>query len=199
MDNCMDDKSALLIVDLQNDFCPGGALGVSGGDEIVAVINRAIAHCISRRLPVIASRDWHPSKTTHFREFGGLWPPHCIRGTDGAEFHPELRLPENVIVVSKGTDETHDDYSAFHARDSQGRRLAEILSSLGVSRLYICGLATDYCVKETVLEAARHHIDITVFTDAVRGVDLNPGDSAKALAEMESSGAHFAEVLNLLE
>ncbi len=193
----MDAHSALLIIDLQNDFCPGGALAVPEGDEVVPLINRAIAHFSARGLPIIASRDWHPHRTSHFKPFGGIWPPHCIQGTPGAGFHPDLRLPPETVIVSKGTDPNRDDYSAFHARDMHGSSLPELLASLGVTHIYVCGLATDYCVKETVLEARRCGIGVTVLTDAVRGVDLTPGDSERALAAMCAAGAITATTADL--
>lgn len=193
----MNKKSALVIVDLQNDFCPGGTLGVAGGDEIIPAINQAIDHFASRGMPVIASRDWHPEKTSHFVNFGGLWPPHCIQGSTGASFHPMLRLPPEAIIISKGTDPAHDDYSAFHAKDREGRTLADILSLHGIANIHVCGLATDYCVKETVLEGKRRGFDITVFADAIKGVDLSSGASEKAIHEMIQAGAAFVAVADL--
>ncbi|MBT0662936.1 bifunctional nicotinamidase/pyrazinamidase [Geobacter pelophilus] len=195
----MDKHSALLIVDVQNDFCPGGALAVAQGDQIIPAVNRAITSFSSQGLPIIASRDWHPEKTSHFRDYGGIWPPHCIQATAGAAFHPALKLPPNALILSKGTEADHDDYSAFHARDDQGRMLAEILADLGVNALYVCGLATDYCVKETVREAQRYRVAVTVLTDAIKGVDLKPGDSEKAVHEMMASGAKLATAADLPE
>ena len=195
----MDKTTALLIVDLQNDFCPGGTLAVPGGDEVVPLVNRVIDLFVARFLPVIASRDWHPEHTAHFRTCGGIWPPHCIRNSRGAEFHPALRLPPDVIVISKGTSHTHDDYSAFHARDAEGRYLSDILADLGVKRIFVCGLATDYCVKETVLEARRRGLEVTLISDAVRGVDLATGDSEAALDSMCSAGAKLVTGIDLLE
>jgi nicotinamidase/pyrazinamidase len=192
-------KSALLIVDLQNDFCPGGALAVPDGDTIVPVANRAIALFTAQGLPVIASRDWHPGITSHFKAFGGIWPRHCIQGTHGAGFHPELRLPQSAIIISKGSDPDRDDYSAFQARDHQGRPLAEILESLEVRSIHICGLATDYCVRETALDGIRRSIAVTLLIDGVKGVDLTPGDSERALAEMRSIGVEFVKVAELVE
>jgi nicotinamidase/pyrazinamidase len=195
----MDKHSALLIVDVQNDFCPGGALAVAQGEQIIPAVNRAISSFSSRGLPIIASRDWHPERTSHFRDYGGIWPPHCIQATAGAAFHPALRLPPNTLILSKGTEADHDDYSAFHARDDQGRMLAEILADLGVNALYVCGLATDYCVKETVREAQRYRVAVTVLTDAIKGVDLKPGDSEKAVREMMAAGAKLATAADLPE
>lgn len=185
----MKPDSALLIVDVQIDFCPGGALAVPQGDTVVPVINRCIDHFGPMGIPVIASRDWHPSRTTHFRQFGGPWPVHCVQETEGSRFHPDLRLPPGTIIVYKGMDPDRDDYSAFHARDSRGVGLEPLLAELRVKHLYVAGLATDYCVRESVLEALRLGFGVTVVGDAVRGVDLTAGDSERALAEMAAAGA----------
>jgi len=193
----MSDCSALVIVDVQNDFCPGGALGVKEGDRVIPLLNRAAVIFAARGLPVVASRDWHPAQTSHFSLYGGIWPVHCVQGTAGAAFHPELRLPAGAIVVSKGMDPESDDYSALHARDDRDRPLPELLRELGVSHLFISGLATDYCVKESVLEAIRQGFKVTVLVDACRGVDLSPGDSARALDEMEAAGARLATIADL--
>ncbi|MBI5657772.1 MAG: isochorismatase family protein [Geobacter sp.] len=193
----MSDCSALIIVDVQNDFCPGGALEVKEGDRVIPLLNRAAAIFAARGLPVVASRDLHPAQTSHFSQYGGIWPVHCVQGTAGAAFHPELRLPEGSIVVSKGMDPASDDYSALHARDDRGRLLPAVLRELGVSHLWIGGLATDYCVKESVLEAICQGFEVTVPVDACRGVDLSPGDSARALDEMEAAGARLATIADL--
>lgn len=193
----MDDATALVIVDMQNDFCPGGALAVPEGDAVVPRINRAIDFFTREKRLIAATRDWHPEQTAHFKGFGGIWPPHCIRDTPGAAFHAALLLPPEAVIVSKGTDPRRDDYSAFHAADERGTPLAELLADAGVSRIYVCGLATDYCVKETVLDARRLGLSVTLLIDAVRGVDLSPGDSAKALDEMRAAGAKFATVADL--
>jgi len=182
-------NSAFLIIDVQNDFCPGGSLAVPEGDRVVPVINRCIDIFSAGKLPVVASRDWHPEKTSHFSQFGGAWPPHCVQGTAGAQFHPGLQLPERTIIVSKGMDPDRDDYSAFCATDSSGAGLGQLLDELGVDHLYVAGLATDYCVRESVLEALRLGFGVTVISDAVRGVDLSSGDSDRAMAEMADAGA----------
>jgi nicotinamidase/pyrazinamidase len=181
--------SALLVVDVQNDFCPGGSLGVREGDAIVPLINEYVEAFRSAGRPVIATRDWHPSRTTHFVQYGGIWPEHCVQGTPGAEFHATLRLPPDAIVVSKGTEPDEDSYSAFQARDERGRPLDELLADHGVKRLYVCGLATDYCVKFSTVDARSSGLEVVVFQDAIRGVDLEPGDSERAIAEMRAVGA----------
>lgn len=181
--------TALLIVDVQNDFCPGGALPVPEGDEVVPVLNRAIERFQQAGAPVIASRDWHPEKSTHFALYGGQWPVHCVQNTPGAQFHPDLRLPEGTIVVSKGMGEHEDAYSAFDARTEEGKPLEGLLKEKGIKRLVVGGLATDYCVRASVLGALERGFEVLVLRDAVRGVDVQPGDSAKALEEMQSKGA----------
>ena len=181
--------SALLVVDVQNDFCPGGSLAVAEGDRVVSVLNRYVEAFAAAGRPVVATRDWHPERTTHFKEFGGIWPAHCIQGSRGAEFHPDLRLPAGAIVVSKGMGSEEDSYSGFDARDEGGRPLAKLLADRGVRRLYVGGLATDYCVKHSVLDARKADFDVVVLEDAIRGVDLEAGDSERAVAEMRAAGA----------
>jgi nicotinamidase/pyrazinamidase len=181
-------QNALIIVDVQNDFCPGGALPVAEGHAIVPVINRLVAAFESNGSPIIATRDWHPLRTTHFNTEGGLWPPHCVQGTRGAEFHPELSLG-GALIVSKGTEENADSYSAFDARDTNGVQLADLLRARGIERLVVVGLATDYCVKQTVLDGLRKGFAVTVVEDAVRAVEVKPGDAERALEEMARAGA----------
>ncbi len=190
-------KSALLIVDVQNDFCPGGALQIQNGNRVIESINQAVEHFIAAGLPVLASRDWHPPNTRHFRDFGGVWPIHCVQGTEGAAFHPGLLLPERTVVLSKGINPELDGYSAFEGVTADGRMLIELLRELEVRRLYISGLATDYCVLCTTLEALRNGIKVTVLTDAVTGVDIIPGESACALEDMVTAGAKLATVEGL--
>lgn len=191
----MGKAAALLIVDVQNDFCPGGALGVSGGDEIIPLINRYIYLFKERGAAIIASRDWHPPATRHFKEFGGIWPAHCVAESFGAMFHADLCLPPDCLVFSKGTDPELDDYSALSARNVEGVTLSGFLREEGTRRLYICGLATDYCVRQTALDGLREGFGVTVLADAVRGVDLAPGDSERALAEIENAGALLADIV----
>ena len=187
----------LLVVDVQNDFCPGGTLAVPGGDAIVPKVNRAIALFGRRHLPILATRDWHPRMTKHFKEFGGAWPPHCVQGTKGARFHPDLKLSEGVVVLSKGMDPEEDSYSAFQALAQDGRDLLSILHERGVDEIFLCGLATDYCVRASALDALRHGIRVTVLSDAVRGVDLRPGDSEAALREIETQGGRLVQTKGL--
>jgi nicotinamidase/pyrazinamidase len=182
-------RSALLIVDVQNDFCPGGALAVPGGDRVVPVLNHHIAGAVGQGLPIYASRDWHPAVTRHFKPFGGPWPPHCVEGSPGASFHEDLRLPASAIVISKGQDPESPGYSVFEGYTAGSRTFLSDLRDRQVNHLYVGGLATDYCVKASVLDARRAGFDVTVLSDAVAGVDVQPGDSARAIEEMRRAGA----------
>ncbi len=185
----MREKSALIVVDVQNDFCPGGALAVKNGDEVVAALNRYIARFKTAGLPIFATRDWHPAKTSHFKEYGGPWPAHCVQGTQGAAFHADLRLDEEIVVVSKGTAVDEDAYSGFQGKNQMGVPLAQLLSAQGVQRIFIGGLATDYCVKATVLDGLKQGFKVVLLSDAIRGVNLSPDDSAQALGAMAKAGA----------
>lgn len=190
-------RDALVIVDVQNDFCPDGALAVPGGDRVVEPLNRYAERFAEVGAAIFATRDWHPARTRHFKEHGGLWPPHCVQGTAGADFHPELRLPRGTTVLSKGMDPEEDAYSSFHARDQQGRPFAHALSERGLRRIFIGGLATDYCVKETVLDAVREGLQVVVLEDAIGAVNLRPGDGARALEEIRAAGAQFTTLETL--
>jgi nicotinamidase/pyrazinamidase len=190
-------NAALIIVDVQNDFCPNGSLAVPHGDQVVPPLNRAMALFSAARLPVFASRDWHPKETSHFRAFGGIWPQHCVQETLGAAFHSDLQLPPETIIVSKGMDPSRDDYSALHGVTDSGTPLPEALKGRGVESLYVGGLATDYCVKATVLEGIKQGFRVVLLTDASKGVDLQPGDSKRAEAEMLAAGAVAMTVAEL--
>jgi nicotinamidase/pyrazinamidase len=192
-------NSALLIVDLQNDFCPGGALPVPEGDRVVAPLNRAAELFAAAKLPVVASRDWHPEVTSHFSAYGGVWPSHCVQGSRGAEFHPLLQLPQGYHLISKGFEADTDSYSAFDGQLADGRSLQELLAALGVDKIYVGGLATDYCVKESVLAAVRAGLKVVVLEDAIAGVDVTPGDSLRAIAEMKVAGARFCTLPDLAD
>ena len=180
---------ALIVVDVQNDFCPGGSLAVPGGDAVVPVLNAYMQRAHGAGVPVFASRDWHPAHTLHFQAEGGPWPPHCVQGTHGAEFHPDLRLPDGATVVSKGMSARDEGYSAMEALTPEGRSLADILRERGVTRVHVGGLATDYCVRATVLDARKAGLDTYVLVDASRPVDVAPGDGERALHEMLAAGA----------
>lgn len=188
----MERGSALIIEDVQNDFCPGGSLAVSGGDEVVPILNHYSVLFRKQGLPVYASRDWHPENSSHFKRAGGAWPVHCIQGTDGARFHPDLLLAEGTLIISKGMDPAQDGYSSFEAVTEHGVDFQASLQERGVTHLYIGGLATDYCVKNTVLDALRRGFTVTLLIDAVRGVDLAPGDAETAIRHMVEAGAEVA-------
>jgi nicotinamidase/pyrazinamidase len=185
-------RDALVVVDMQRDFCPGGALAVATGDAIVPAVNRYMAEFSAARAPVFLTRDWHPPVTRHFQAQGGVWPPHCVQETSGAEFHPALARPAGAVVVSKGMDPDQDAYSGFQAEDHGGRSLPAVLADRGIRRLYVGGLATDYCVRATVLDAVREGFEVVVLKDAIGAVDLQPGDGARALEEMQTAGARLA-------
>jgi nicotinamidase/pyrazinamidase len=178
---------ALLIVDVQNDFLPGGSLAVPEGDAVIPPLNRSAALFTRNKLPVYASRDWHPPNHCSFREQGGPWPPHCIAGSHGAEFSAGLSLPPDVAVISKADTPERDAYSAFG-----NTGLDRQLKAGGVRRLFVGGLATDYCVLNSVKDARALGYAVVLLTDAVRAVDVQPGDGERALAEMEQLGAQLA-------
>jgi nicotinamidase/pyrazinamidase len=164
-------------------------LPVAGGDQVVPVLNRYIGKFRTARLPILATRDWHPEKTKHFNTSGGVWPPHCIQGTKGAEFHPALALPDSAIIISKGTAPDEDSYSGFQGIDAAGVGLADLLHQRGVERVFVGGLATDYCVKFTALDGVKEGFEVVLLADAMRGVDLRSGDSDRAIKEMLRAGA----------
>jgi len=166
-------------------------LPVPRGDKVVPVLNAYIRMFVKKQLPVFASRDWHPKKTVHFKGFGGSWPVHCVQGTRGAAFHPGLKLPQDAVLLYKGMDPRKDSYSAFQAYDADGRSFLRLLRSFGIGRLYVAGLATDYCVKASVLDALKKGFKVSVLADAIKGVDVHPGDSQKALNAMAAAGARM--------
>lgn len=170
-------NSALIIVDVQKDFCPGGALAAPKGNEIIPVINKLI----DKFDIILASKDWHPSKTVHFEK----WPPHCIRGTEGAAFHPDLQQAKIEIVALKGTGNNDDGYSAFEATNVD---IVHWLKRKNVDTVYICGIATEYCVMSTARDAAKNGFKTYCITDAIAPVNVNQGDDEKALQRMKDSG-----------
>jgi nicotinamidase/pyrazinamidase len=189
-------KDGLILVDVQNDFCPGGALAVHNGDQVVPVLNQYIEKFMAAGLPIFATRDWHPAKTTHFKAYGGLWPVHCVQGTRGAEFHSDLKLAKETVIISTGTAPDEEGYSGFQGRDTSGTPLATLLRDRGVERILVGGLATDYCVKHTVLDGIKQGFRAVLIGDGVRGVDLNPNDSERALQEMSDAGAIILHGVN---
>ncbi len=178
------DEDALIIVDVQRDFCSGGALPVPEGEKIIPVLNRYIEKFSNAGAIIVATRDWHPPNHISFKNQGGAWPPHCIQGTSGAEFHPNLKLPKEAKIVSKATSADKEAYSGFDGTD-----LERHLKNAGIRRVFIGGLATDYCVKSTVLDALSLGFETVLLLDAIKGVDVNPGDSEKAITEMLKKGA----------
>jgi nicotinamidase/pyrazinamidase len=178
---------ALIVVDVQNDFCPGGSLAVANGDEVVGPLNELAKEFLDRGEPVFKTRDWHPARTKHFAAYGGTWPIHCVQGTRGAEFHADLIDDPRITVISKGTDEGADGYSGF-----DGTNLAQLLREKGVAEVWIGGLATDYCVKHTVLDARREGFEVKALADAMRAVNLNPNDGRQAIEEMRDAGAEIS-------
>lgn len=180
---------ALLVVDIQRDFLPGGALGVHGGDEVVPILNRYIALAQRHGIPIVATRDWHPVDHCSFHARGGPWPVHCVANTPGAAFSPELDLPSNAIIVSKATHADQEAYSTF-----SGTGLAQRLREKGVRRVLIGGLATDYCVRYSTRDALAEGFQVVVLDDATRAVDVQPGDGARAKEEMKASGAVSARI-----
>jgi len=194
---------ALLVVDVQNDFCPGGSLAVTNGDKVIEPINRMLDFAVENDWAMFFSRDWHPRETAHFAEFGGQWPVHCVQNTPGAQFHPKLNYVHQpnsyhrVWIVSKGTGVNENAYSAFEGH-FYDRTLERLLRQLDVEELYVCGLATDYCVKATVLDALNLGFKATLLLDACQAVNLNMSDGDKAIDEMSIAGAALANTDDVL-
>jgi nicotinamidase/pyrazinamidase len=184
-------SDALLLIDVQYDFCSGGSLPVPAGDEVIPVLNQYLEIAGSASIPVFASRDWHPASTRHFASGGGLWPSHCVQGTHGAEFHHDLHLPGSARIVTTGDSSEDEGYSAFEGRLDDGTTLAEGLHSAGVTRVFVGGLATDYCVLHTVLDALQSGFETLYLEDGSRAVELKPGDGQRAVADMVAAGAHI--------
>jgi nicotinamidase/pyrazinamidase len=190
-----DDRTALLVVDVQNDFAdPRGSLSVRGGHEIVPMVNAEISRARAAGGSIVYTQDWHPPHTPHFAQDGGIWPVHCVQDTWGAAFHPRLDVDDRR-VVRKGAD-GRDGYSGFSVRDPESgdvddTLLHEFLQEAGAERLVICGLATDYCVVETVLDARMRGYPVDVLADGIRAVDLEPGDGERAIARMRDAGAEL--------
>ena len=182
---------ALVVVDLQNDFCPGGALAVPEGDLIVPHVNTLLAH---PRLFKVATRDWHPFGHMSFEAQGGIWPPHCVADTAGAQFHPQMYFGRADLLISKGIREDVEAYSGF-----DGTPLASELKSKNIQRIFVCGLATDYCVRATALDGRREGLEVVVLEDAIRAVDVRPGDGDRATQEMRDAGCAFAMSVDVSE
>jgi nicotinamidase/pyrazinamidase len=187
--------SALILVDIQNDFCPGGALAVAEGDRIVEPVNRLMPH-----FPlVISTQDWHPANHVSFKAQGGPWPPHCVQGTRGAELHPALETQTIAHYLRKASSPDKDDYSEFEGKDDQGRSLDQVLKSHNVKRIFAAGLATDYCVLATVLDGLKLGYEVVAITDSMRAVNVEPEDGARALRQMSEAGANLVTSDDILE
>ena len=188
-----DERTALVVVDLQNDFAdPAGSLSVAGADQLVPVINQAVRDALDAGAAVVATQDWHPESTPHFAKDGGVWPVHCVAGTWGAELAPGFELPADAPRVRKGTN-GEDGYSGFTMRDPESAEetpteLEDMLRERGIERVVVCGLATDYCVLATALDAVRLGFEVELLAGAVAAVNLQPEDGEKALAEMDEAG-----------
>lgn len=188
-----DERSALVVVDLQNDFAdPAGSLSVAGGEAIVPIVNEAVRAALAADALVVATQDWHPESTPHFAKDGGAWPVHCVGGTWGAELHPTFELPIDAARVRKGTN-GEDGYSGFTMRDPSTEEetpteLEDLLRERGIDRVVVCGLATDYCVKATALDAVRLGFEVIVLGEAVAPVNIAPDDGDRALTEMTEAG-----------
>lgn len=179
-------KTALIVTDVQNDFCYGGTLAVRGGDAVVNPINQLIQKAARRGWRVFATRDWHPRNHISFRRQGGQWPPHCIADSQGAAFHPALNVPKDATIVSKAMTPHQEAYSGF-----EGTNLRSLLALQGVTHVVVAGLTTDYCVKNTVLDALRYGFSVTVVEDSIRAVNVKPGDGQEALETMRRGGAEI--------
>jgi len=186
-------SDALIVVDMQVDFMPGGALPVPGGDEVVDMVNEYVELFTRAGATVVFTRDWHPPNHVSFKTRGGPWPPHCVQGTPGASFHPKLRVPTDALIVSKATDPDREAYSGF-----EGTELDAELRRRGVRRVFVCGVATDYCVKATALDAARLGYQVFLLADAVRGVNVPPNSVQRAIEEMLDAGVVLIEIGELL-
>lgn len=192
-----DSRAALIVADIQNDFAdPAGSLAVRGGDDIVPRVNEEIRNATYGGGLVVLTQDWHPESTPHFAKDGGIWPVHCVAGTWGAELHPALEVGADAPRVQKGSN-GEDGYSGFTMRDPVSgeeipTRLDALLRAHNVERVVVCGLATDYCVKATALDAVRLGYQTTVLVDAIAAVELEPGDGERAIGQMQEAGAKLA-------
>ena len=184
---------ALVIVDVQNDFCPGGALPVPEGDQVVPVLNDYIKLFKKAKAGIFATRDWHPPNHISFKAQGGPWPPHCVQNTEGAKFYPDLKLPRGTTIVSKAMNPLKENYSGF-----EGAELSSILRKQSVLRVFVGGLATEYCVKNTVLDALKLGFEVILLSDTIAGINVEPNDAEKAIDKMVESGAEKATLSDFL-
>ena len=189
----LSEHDALIIVDVQNDFCPGGALPVPTGMDVASTMSMVANTFQARGGLVYATQDWHPPGHSSFKEQGGPWPAHCVQDSYGADFHPAMVLPAGVTIVRKGTSPDQDAYSGFIDSD-----LGAQLKDAGVTRVFVGGLATDYCVLNTALDALKNGLETYVLSDAIGAVDVKPGDGDRAIEQMANAGARFATSMELL-
>lgn len=187
-----DPETALIVVDMQNDFAdPAGSLYVRGGEEVVPLVNQEVELATRAHATVVYTQDWHPPSTPHFAKDGGIWPVHCVQGTWGAEFHPQLRVDGEVVRKGSGGEDGYSGFSTRHPESGEERptELEGLLRERGVRRVVVAGLATDYCVKETVIDAAERGFEVAVLAEAVRAVELEPGDAQRAMEDVHRAGA----------
>ena len=185
------DRTALLVVDVQNDFADrDGSLYVQDGEKVVPLINLEIDRAQAAGVPVVYTKDWHPPETPHFAKYGGKWPVHCVRETWGAEFHPDLEVAGDIVYKATGPEDGYSGFSVTHLPTGERREtgLEQFLRNHRVDHVVIAGLATDYCVKDTALDAVRKGFDAQVITEATRPVEVEPGDGERALREVEQAG-----------
>ncbi|MFH1079191.1 MAG: isochorismatase family protein [Pseudomonadota bacterium] len=182
-------EDALSVTDVQNDFLPGGALGVPDGAMIIPSLNRIISLFHKNNLPIFFTRDWHALDHCSFQNQGGPWPPHCVRNTPGADLSSGLNIPESAIIISKGAEKDSEQYSTFYGSDAAGHTQNSLVKKFGVRRIFIGGLATDYCVLNSAKDALSGGYEVYILADAVCAVDINPGDGRRAVEEMVRGGA----------
>jgi nicotinamidase/pyrazinamidase len=185
-------RQALIVVDVQNDFCSGGTLAVTDADSVVPVLNQWLMRFQTEHQPIALTQDFHPANHCSFVDQGGPWPPHCVQGTTGCAFHPALAIPTGAVVFQKGTNPHQDAYSGFEGKTRSGQGLTSWLRQQQVEELVVGGLATDYCVRATVLDALHLGFSVRVCVAGIRGVEVLRGDSKRALAAMVSCGAQLS-------
>lgn len=178
--------SALIVVDMQNDFLPGGKLEVPNSDTIIPIINEYIKIFEKKGLPVVFTRDWHPENHLSFKENGGIWPKHCVQNTEGVQINKDIYIPNNSVIINKAFQSDMEAYSGFQNTD-----LDQKLKEMNVKNLFVCGVATDYCVLNTVLDAIKLNYKVYLLIDAIKGVDVNPNDSEEAIKKMISNGVEL--------
>ncbi|MEN3015484.1 MAG: bifunctional nicotinamidase/pyrazinamidase [bacterium] len=189
------ENACLIVVDMQNDFLPGGALEVPNSDTIIPIINEYIKLFTEKKMLVVYTRDWHPEDHISFRENGGIWPRHCVQNTFGAQIHPSIIIPRsNYLMISKAYQKDLEAYSGFYQTE-----LHQKLQEMNIKNLYVCGVATEYCVKNTVLDALKLGYRVFLLVDAIKGVDLKPNDSEEAIKEMVNAGSELVVLEELLQ